>query len=43
MSIERIAIGKLVKRKRHVVDEMQMFRGVTVLTRVKLISVISNS
>ena len=34
MSIERIAIEKLVKRKRHVVDKMHLFRGTTVLTRV---------
>jgi len=30
MSIERIAIEELVKRKRHVVDKMQMFHGSTV-------------
>ena len=38
MSIERIAIEEFVKRKRHVVDKMQMFGGSTVLTRVKPIS-----
>ena len=38
MSIQRTAIEELVKRKRHVVDKMQMFRGSTVLTRVNLIS-----
>ena len=37
MSIERIAIKKLVKRKRHVVDKMHLFRGTTVLTRVKIV------